>query len=310
MFRRLVLQARALVAKIAALSGSWKTRASGFFFDKRQIDDMRGAILSHFLVSWKYCFRTRALVGVVVLGIAIFLLAALVASFSLRQPQVVALDLGFSGVRILGAFLAVLWIQDVFFRDIDKRLLLSAFAYPVPRSAYVLGRLAGVLAIMALAVVIWSAGLVVLASFADWGYTGSSRPALGIGFILEMLGLTMDLSLIAVFTLLVVSVSETPQMPLFAGLSFAVASRSISDVIGYLDLSLDQADSLRISLLPWVQGLRWLLPDLGRLDVRPAMLYGSSFDMLILAKTYAACSGYLIIVLLLVVRNYERREFS
>lgn len=271
---------------------------------------MKSVLKAHFFVSWRYCLRARALWGVLVLGFAVLLIAWLAASFSLRQPLVVAVDVGYSGLRILGAFLTVFWVQDVFFRDIDKRLVLSTFAFPISRQSYVLGRFAGITAIILCAVVIWAFGLYGVGVFSDWGYSVSSRPVFGSGYVWVMLGFVVDLVLIGAFTLVVVSAAETPLVPILAGVSFALAARSLGSVIGYLELALDAEDPLRTGFLPWLQGLRWVLPDLGRLDLREAVLYGKEIDLRSFMYALSAIFGYLMIMLLLAIRNYDKREFS
>ncbi|MBK7414018.1 MAG: hypothetical protein IPJ38_01755 [Dechloromonas sp.] len=100
-------------------------------------------ILLNVLLSWRLGIRSHALRALLVLGIMLMLMAFLAGAFSLRQPLVVAMDMGLSGLRFLGLMLVLFWMQEAFAKDIDRRTIAGALAYPAPRSVYVLGRFMG-----------------------------------------------------------------------------------------------------------------------------------------------------------------------
>lgn len=60
------------------------------------------------------------------------------------------LDFGFGAIGLGGTLLAVLGTAQLFFSDIERRLLPMVLSRPVPREAWLAGKLAGVLALLAL----------------------------------------------------------------------------------------------------------------------------------------------------------------
>ncbi|MER2540189.1 MAG: ABC transporter permease subunit, partial [Azonexus sp.] len=156
-------------------------------------------ILLNALLSWQLGIRSHALRALLVLGVVLMLLAFFAGAFSLRQPLVVAMDMGLSGLRFLGLMLVLFWMQEAFAKDIDRRTIAGALAYPAPRSAYVLGRFMGVVALIGLTVMVWGGGLYLMNQFADWGYDSSSINTFGIGFPIVLFGILLDLIVIGAF---------------------------------------------------------------------------------------------------------------
>lgn len=268
------------------------------------------AFTEHLRVSWSQCLRSHAVVGVGIMGAVILLAGWLFAAFSLRQPLVVGVDVAFSGMRALGAFLVLLWMQEAFVRDVERKTVLAILAYPVGRGTYVLGRFVGILLLVAATLIVWSVGLWLLGTYGSWGYQASSAPQTGVAIMLAMTGLWGDLAVIAAFMLFVVSVSTTRLLPLFMGICFAFASRGIGPVIDYLRYASDADSSLKANLLPILENIRWLLPDLAQLDWRAAMLYGHWPDAATVATALVGAAGYAIMLVVLAIAVYDRREFA
>jgi Cu-processing system permease protein len=87
--------------------------------------------------------RGRSFHAVFLLGVLLIGVAYLSGFFSPRQPQTVALDVGFSGVRFSLVLLNLFWVQELVAREIDRRVILFSLAYPVSRGAFLAGRSGG-----------------------------------------------------------------------------------------------------------------------------------------------------------------------
>lgn len=271
---------------------------------------IRSGIVENARVAWLLGMRSRAVRGILVLGVLLLLVAFLAGAFSLRQPLVVTLDIGLSGIRLMTLLLALFWIQEAFARDIERKTVVLPMIFPVPRWAYVLGRLAGVCGLLALAVAIWGMSLYIATQFADWGYAQSSRPVFGLGYLLVLAGIILDAAVIASFALAVSSVSTTPLLPLFCGAMFAIAARAIGPIVDYLEFSAKADPVLRTGLLPVLKAVRWLIPDLARIDFRAICLYESWPAMPEIVSALCLTLGYLFIMGGLAVAAYDKREFS
>lgn len=271
---------------------------------------IRSVATEHFLLAIKLGMRSRAMRAIWILGLALVAIAFLSGAFSLRQPSVVVLDVGISGIRILSALLMILWVQESFTRDIERKTILMILAYPVSRDVYVASRFCGIGALVFFAVAIWGMALWLLDGFSNWGYALSSRPVFGIGYCWILVGVALDAVVVGAFALMICSVAVTPSLPLFCGIAFAISARSIGAAIDYLEFSPQADPALREHLLPIIEAVRWLLPDLGRLDWRIISLYGTWPDTEVMAKGIILNLSYGCAMLGAAMRFYSRRELS
>lgn len=280
-----------------------------FIFNFMKIIVTQSPILLNAFLSWRLGIRSHALRALIVLGIFLMLLAFFAGAFSLRQPLVVAMDMGLSGLRFLGLMLVLFWMQETFAKDIDRRTIAGALAYPVPRSAYVLGRFIGVTALIGMTVIVWGIFLYLLNQFADWGYESSSVNTFGIGYPIVLLGILLDLIVISAFFVMISSVAQTSVLPFLLGLGFAIAARSFGVMIDYLALSNTADPEIKTILLPILEKIRWILPDLSRLDWRPICLYdhwppaGDMIQAVSISLSYSA------VMLCVAIFIYKKREF-
>ena len=53
--------------------------------------------------------------------------------------------------------MGVLWAQEIYYRDLDKKTALFLLAYPISRSRYLLARFTGVLCLLSVATVLVAA---------------------------------------------------------------------------------------------------------------------------------------------------------
>lgn len=95
-----------------------------------------------------------------------------------------------------------------------------------------------------------------------------------------------------------------------ASFGFALAARTLGVMIDYLALSRSADLEMKATLLPILEKLRWLLPDLSRLDWRMIVLYDYWPPTEQLFQGMIAAVGYLTMLLGAAVLSYRRRDFS
>lgn len=260
-------------------------------------------------LAWLLGVRSHAFRGLLFLGVLLLATAFLAGAFSLRQPLVVTLDVGITGIRALSALLVLFWMQEVFVRDIERRTITWALAQPIPRQSYVVGRFLGFAALCTVAIMLWGGGLWLLDQVADWGYSSSSRPHLGMGYLAVLGGIVVDALLIGAVVLAVASAAETKALPFFVGAAFVMAARSLGPVLDYLIYSAAADPELQQQFLPVLERIRWLIPELSRLDWRTIVLYGTWPPTTAIVQALMMAFGYIIVMTAFAVRMYSRREF-
>lgn len=268
------------------------------------------ALLEHARVAMLLGLRSHTARAVVGLGIVLLVTAFLSGAFSLRQPLIVTLDVGFSGVRGLIVLLVLFWIQDSFVRDIDRKAIFLVFSFPVSRDCYVIGRLFGILGLLGFAILFWGGALYLLDQVSDWGYALSSRPIFGFGYLLVLGGVFLDGCVIAAFVLMVVSLSETPLLPFLVGAGFALGSRLLGPTLDYLQAGALVDPNIKEHFLPILEKVRWVLPELARLDWRGGVLYGAWPPVGEMMAAVSMAVGYFVVFVVVAVSMYRRREFN
>ncbi len=267
---------------------------------------MRAFIWSSLLSGIRsHSFQLLFILSLLVIG-----LAWLAANFSARHPQTLALDVGLSGMRAILIFMALFWVQDLIGRDIERKTVMFALAYPVPRSHYLLGRFFGI--------AILSAGSVAIMGSLFWltlhlhpaDYQQLTPTDTGLAYWVTLAYLYLSILVIVAFSLLVATLSTTPMLPLLLGIGFAVVASSIGTTLDFLLYSELAEEAQRETLGSFLQAASWVIPDLGRLDIRDWTLYGARPGASQLLFPLIMAAGYMAIMLGLAVNRFQSREFS
>lgn len=267
-------------------------------------------MLKPYVISvWRAGFRSRGVHAVLILGLLLMSIAYLSASFSPRQPQTVALDTGFSALRIALVLLALVWVQELIGKEIDRRTVLFSLTYPASRGAYIVGRYIGILGLLALATVLLAMLLWLVVLNAGGAYDQGFPVALGTPFWITVLGLWFDAAVVTAFSLLIASLSTVPMLPLMLGAAFAVGGKSLGAVAEYLAQGADGDKDVR-RLTPVIDFIEKILPDLSRLDWRAWPMYGAAPESEALMIAVVMAASYSVLMLSLAVVFFSRREFS
>ena len=267
-------------------------------------------MIQFILSSWRAGFRSRTFLGVFILGIALVGIAYLSSSFSPRQPRTVALDVGLSGLRFCLVLFAITLVQDLVGTEIDRRSVVLTLSYPVPRAGYVLGRYLGILALTAVGGAILGLLLWIAVYLAGVQYEQQFPVALGGPYFLAIVGVWLDVAVVAAFSLCIASLSTVNMLPLALGALFAIAGRALGPIADFVLRGADGQVDLVEGYGPVLGVLRWVLPDLSRLDWRVWPMYGQAPDMTAVALGALLALAYAGLMLGLAIHIFSRREFS
>jgi ABC-type transport system involved in multi-copper enzyme maturation permease subunit len=266
-------------------------------------------MISFLLSAWRAGLRSRSIHAVLALGVLLVGVAYLSAAFSPRQPKTVALDVGLSGIRLSLVLFALFWVQELVGQEIQRRTVLFALTYPVPRGQYLVGRYLAVLGMLALAATMLGLLLWIVVLNAGGRYEQVFAVAPGGAYWMTVLGLWVDVAVVTAFALCIASLSTVPMLPLALGLAFAVAGKSLGAVAEYLARGAD-GDANVMRLAPVVDMIHWFLPDLSRLDWRAWPMYGVAPDWTSMAGGGFVALAYIVLLVTLAVLAFNRREFQ
>lgn len=266
---------------------------------------------------WQFCWsailaglRSHSIRAILILGVLLVGIAYLASSFSPRQPRTVTLDVGFSGLRFSLLLFALFWVQELVARELERRSVLFALTYPISRSAYLLGRYLGILILLALGAALVGMMLWVVLFAVSQGYEQGFSVKLGFPFWATVAGLWLDSAVVAAFAVWIAVVSTTPMMPLGIGAAFAIAGKSLGGVVEYLISGADGDVKFVGQFHPVIQAIRWVIPDLSRLDWRAWPMYGMELDGAVIMYALLMAIGYIVLMLSAGLLAFSRREFD
>lgn len=266
-------------------------------------------MLQFFLSTMRSGFRSRVVLILMVLGLMLVVTAFLAASFSPRQPRTVTLDVGFSGLRFCLILLGTFWVQELVGREVERRTVLYALAYPISRSAYLGGRFLGVVGLLAIASAVLGSLLWLSALNAGGSYDQSFTVHLGLPYWVTIVGFWMDAIVVASFAVFISSISTVQMLPVFLGIAFGLAGKGLGAATDYLSRGADGDARLVEQFGLLIDLIRWVLPDLSALDWRVWPMYGSIPQDMMLPATLAFAMGYVVLMLGLSALYFGRREF-
>lgn len=205
--------------------------------------------------------------------LVVALVVLLSAYFGGRQPATVAMDVGFSTIRLLVPLLIVLLLQELLSHEFDRRYYLSSLTYPRARSGLLLGRFLAVLALVLGLLLALGLLLTGLVHFIGGIYPQATALALGQPSLIVFAFMALDLLVLAALATLLAVVASTPSFVLIGTFGFMLVARSYGAIVELLSSNVgvvDNPEGYRSGL----GVLAYFLPDLGVLDVRMIVLYG------------------------------------
>lgn len=263
------------------------------------------------IAGWRGGLRGNSFRGLAVLALALVAFAYLAAGFSPRQPQTVALDVGLSGIRFSLILMGLFWVQELMTREVERRTVNLALSYPVDRGAYVLGRFFAVAALLLAVTAVLGFMLWLLVVPAGGGYEQYRPVFMGLPYWLTLCGLWLDALVVVAFAVMLASLSTVAMLPLALGAAFAVAGRTLGPVLDFLVVrEAEGIEGLAERYGGPVQAIRWVLPDLSRLDWRTWTMYGLPPESDAIWSSLIMALGYGALMLAIAVIVFRRREFS
>lgn len=271
------------------------------------------SVFDDFFSSLRIALHSRIIATGFWLVVLLVAAVSMAAQFSARQPNTVALDIGITVIRLTLPLLAILLTQELVSREFERKLYLTSLTYPRPRSSWLLGRVMAILVICITLMLVSGTVLVLLVQFIISDYEQSAPPSLGVPYLITLGFIAVDLLVIIAMSTLIAVGSKTPSFVLIGTIGFLLIARSYTPIIELLKSNPYTVSTFADPRIyqDSIGMLAYLLPDLGRLDVRMIALYDKMAFMpsdwhLLLMATLAYTSA----LLALSAWILNKREFN
>ena len=241
--------------------------------------------------------RDRILYLIGFFAVILITISMLLPQISANTQDKILLDVGMAGIAIAGLVTAVFVGTGLVNKEIEKRTVFVLIAKPISRVEFIVGKHLGLTAVLAVLVTAMTVIYFGVLSVHQVSYPAGSLVIAAFYTLLELSLITAIAILFGVFTSSLLSTI----------LTFATY------IMGHLSPDLVELAKLaeNPSLEQLTENMYLILPDLSRLNLRNAAVYGSE---LMPSPTELLSSGvYAIayIVLLLTIANliFSRRQF-
>lgn len=242
--------------------------------------------------TFRSLVRRKALLNILLLGVGLVLMAVVVSQISFGDPQRIVRSLALSGIGMALNLLAVLLGSSLVSEEVERRTLFAILTRPVARGTYLLGRLTGAGAVLALT----SLGffLVLVLVLAGVGTLVGTLDVVAVGFM------WLEAWILLAFVM-ALSCYTNPLLASALGLGFWVICASIDDVRALLRAMDDPGFSLWL-----LESVAWVVPSFSLLNHREAAVYGDPTPVGALAAV--TLSGVLYVAALWAIATWVLRQ--
>jgi Cu-processing system permease protein len=120
----------------------------------------------------------------------------------------------------------------------------------------------------------------------------------------------VDAAVVAAVGMAMATLSTVAIMPLAVGVAFAIGGKALGATVDYLGRGADGDVQLTRSMGPVIDVVRWMVPDLARLDWRHWPMYGLPPGAEDVALAVLMGLAYIVVMLAIGIMAFGRREFS
>ncbi|MBI3539632.1 MAG: ABC transporter permease subunit [Candidatus Eisenbacteria bacterium] len=239
--------------------------------------------------------RDRVVAGVVIAGIALMLLTLPLGSLALGEEQRLTIDLGLTGISVLGLLIVLLVGTSLVAKEIERRTIFNLLSRPIGRPAYLVGKWLGLSG--ALWTVAGVLGVSLWAIAAVQGH-GGRGPAILEASYLAGLELMVVTSLAVLFSAL-----STPVLSALYTLGFYCVGQWSSDLR-------DFAGQAPPALAATLRTIANIVPNLPLFNMRSTAAHGDLATPLHLGIATAYALMYCGCALALGAAAFESRDFK
>lgn len=255
--------------------------------------------LSKILTVAKYTFKeilkSKILYSTLIIGVGLVVVTVVATEFTYGVPERVALDFGLGMLSLSSLGIAVFMGATLLSNEIDSRTVYMVISRPIPRWAFILGKLSGLMAVLTVNLLILS-GLTLLASY----FLG--------GNISQMIVYTIIFNLLECFLLLLVvvffSLFTNPILASLISIVILVSGHAVRETqsIGFVQN--------RPILGKLLEVYHMVLPGFYKLNLKDFVLYQQNLESSYLLQAFAYGTLYSGFLLFMIIYLFNRKNLN
>ncbi len=238
--------------------------------------------------------RSKLLYTLLGFAIALILLAIALSQLSYIDNDRILQNFGFASIRLFSVAIAIFVGVNLIHKEVDRRTVYTILSKPLSRSEFLLGKYFGLL------ITIWLQLGIMVAFFVGTSVVTGASLGLSDAAVIALLCVELAL-VVAIATLF--SAFTTPMLASF----FSVGIWIVGNLTRDLKLMGAKASDTSIE---WVTTwLHRVLPDMASFDLTIEAAHGLPISASDLAIPMVYGVGYIVILLMISMAIFERRDF-
>jgi ABC-type transport system involved in multi-copper enzyme maturation permease subunit len=240
--------------------------------------------------------RERLMYNLVVFALVLIGGSLTISQLTLGEQFRIIANVATGSAQLFGTLIAVFLGVALLSREIDRRTCYAVLARPVSRAGFLVGKYLGLLATLALNVLVMAAATAAMLLL----YTGSAA-FLASGFFGAFGLMLVQLAVCGAFAVLFASFTTSTLATIFT-ISAVVAGHVFSEVRAFW------LQAPQVEMKSLVRVLDVLLPNMGLLDLKDALTYGDPVTGASILARAAYGAGYAGVVVALAAFVFSKRD--
>ncbi|HXD74635.1 MAG TPA: ABC transporter permease [Vicinamibacterales bacterium] len=252
--------------------------------------------------------RDKVMYSLVAFALLLIVISYILGQLTAGQDLKIMKDLGLSSIAVFGLFMSLFIGIGLVSKEVERRSVYSLLAKPIRRADIVIGKYLGLVLTLLVNVAVMTLALYLVLAYVGWGenqYARLAREAPAVDpAMMKAVALTLVQLMIVTATALFFSTFSTPILS--AALTFGVY------VAGFFSADLKNFDQVVQSpvAVALARGLYYVLPNLGAFDVTAQVVHGIPVGWRYLLLTSGYGLTYIVILLVISVTIFSRRDFK
>ncbi|MBI4486106.1 MAG: ABC transporter permease [Acidobacteria bacterium] len=252
--------------------------------------------------------RDKVLYNLVLFAILLIGASYLLGQLTAGQDVKIIKDLGLAAISLFGLFIAVFIGIGLVSKEVERRSVYSLLSKPVRRYQIVLGKYIGLALTLAVNVGLMALALYALLFYMSWGAPAEAdlvwdAPVRDPAMLKAVALILVELMLITALAL-VFSTFSSPMLSAAFTFGFFIVGHFSADLRNF-DQVVDSPSATRLA-----RGLYWVLPNLAQFDVKSQVVHGQLVPFGYMALTTGYAALYIVMLLIIAMYVFSRRDFK
>jgi ABC-type transport system involved in multi-copper enzyme maturation permease subunit len=217
--------------------------------------------------------RSRALFGIFIMALLMFLVTVTLTDLFMRDIVKVAADLSLATISFAGLLMVLFVGNNLLSKDIDKRTISMVISRPISRHQYIFGKFLGLSLLVAVSILFLGVISSLPIYFADLSYKDSASIFKWSIYFYAVLLIAMKLALVAAVTIFFSSFTSSSFISLVLTISTYIVGTSTETVRGMLESKMEIVD-ISPFMAFIIKAVYFVFPNLATFDLKLQASHG------------------------------------